>query len=297
MRTADVSVLAVGFFDGVHLGHQAILRGADAALTFANHPATVLAPGRAPPLVMDVEERVAAIKACGVKEVAVLDFTPELAETSPDDFLHKVSARLPFGSVRCGPDWRFGRGGEGDADWLRARGVAVEVVPYAEYCGERISSSRIRACLGRGEVEAVNAMTGRTLRVAASRFRGKGMGAGLGRPTVNLESSSPALRLLPRGVYAVEVSGRLGIANYGVAPTMGDRAWAEPVIEVHFPQGNPPTPANAETVGFLGFIRPERRFESLAALREQIDADCAELMARFMASAKAAKSRHAKKGT
>ena len=283
MRAADVSVLAVGFFDGVHLGHQAILRGADAALTFANHPATVLAPDRAPPLVMAAEERVATIRACGVKAVEVLDFTSELAEMAPGDFLRLVSARLPFGSVRCGPDWRFGRGGEGDADWLLAHGVAVEVVPYAEYCGERISSSRIRACLGRGEVEAVNAMTGRTLRVAASRFRGKGMGAGLGRPTVNLESSSPALRLLPHGVYAVEMSGRRGIANYGFAPTMGDMAWDKPVIEVHFPQGDPPPPAAAETVSFLGFIRPERRFASLAALGDQIDADCAELRARFMA--------------
>ena len=80
MRAADVSVLAVGFFDGVHLGHQAILRGADAALTFGNHPATVLAPDRAPSLVMDVEERVAAIRECGVKTVEVLEFTPELAE-------------------------------------------------------------------------------------------------------------------------------------------------------------------------------------------------------------------------
>ena len=79
------------------------------------------------------------------------------------------------------------------------------------------------------------------------------------------------------------MAGRRGVANYGVAPTMGDRAWAEPVIEVHFPQGGPPPPAAAETVGFLGFIRPERRFESLAALGEQIDADCAELQARFMA--------------
>ena len=74
MREADVSVLAVGFFDGVHLGHQAILRGADAALTFRNHPLSVLAPDRAPPLVMDLEERVAAMRACGVRDVVALEF-------------------------------------------------------------------------------------------------------------------------------------------------------------------------------------------------------------------------------
>ena len=82
-----MSSLAVGFFDGVHLGHQAILKGADAALTFRNHPLTILAPERAPRLVMSCEERVAAIKACGVKDVTVVDFTPELAEMPAEEFV------------------------------------------------------------------------------------------------------------------------------------------------------------------------------------------------------------------
>lgn len=275
MREAGHSVLAVGFFDGVHLGHQSILRGADAALTFRSHPLSVLDPRRAPQLIMDADERVAAIRACGVGEVIVLDFTEELAALEPDGFLELVSARRPFRSVRCGANWRFGRGGAGDAGWLRARGFDVEVVPYATHGGEPISSSRIRACLGRGEVEEANAMMGRRISVLARRFAGKGMGRSIGWPTVNFASGAPVLGLLPRGVYVVEVDGLRGVANYGVAPTMGDRAWTEPVLEVHFPDGAPPDGSSGATVSFARFLRPERRFASIADLKAQIAADCA----------------------
>lgn len=184
-----------------------------------------------------------------------------------------ASGRVPFGAVRCGENWRFGRGGEGDAAWLRGRGVSVDVVPYAVYGGERISSSRIRGCLGRGELEAANAMMGRALCVAVRRFRGKGLGAGLGFPTVNFESDAPVLRLLPRGAYAVEAAGLCGVANYGVAPTMGEKAWGEPVLEVHFPDGAPPDDAPLEKVSFLRFMRAERRFAGVDDLRRQIADD------------------------
>ena len=179
MRDAALQSLAVGFFDGVHLGHQAILKGADAALTFRNHPLTVLAPEKAPRLIMSVEERVAAIKACGVKNVIVLDFTPELAELSPEAFvaryLSSSASHLPS-SVRCGANWRFGKDGAGDAEFLRKLGFEVDVVPFAEYTGKEIPSSRIRAALERGEIEDANAMLGRRFQVSGFRFQGKGLG-------------------------------------------------------------------------------------------------------------------------
>ena len=278
MGEAAVSVLAVGFFDGVHLGHRAILGGADAALTFRSHPLSVLAPDRAPPLIMGAEERIAAIRACGVRDVVVLDFTPELAALGPAEFLRLVAERHPFGSVRCGANWRFGRGGAGDAGWLRAHGCAVEVVPYAVHGGEPISSSRIRACLGRGEIEEANAMMGRRVCVSARRFRGKGLGAEIGWPTVNFASDAPVLGLLPRGVYLVEADGLRGLANYGVAPTMGERAWSEPVLEVHFLDGAPPDGPSVSAVSFARFLRPERRFASLADLEAQIAADRAAVI-------------------
>ena len=275
--------LAVGFFDGVHLGHQAILKGADAALTFRNHPLTILAPEKAPRLIMSVEERVAAIKACGVRDVTVLDFTRKLAEMPAEkfaiSFLKRSGDRFPV--VRCGENWRFGNGGEGHADWLRARGIEVEVVPYAEYGGEPISSSRIRVCLERGEIEGANAMMGRKFKVQGLKFKGKGLGADMGYPTVNLKLETLNLKL-PLGVYEVEVEGRKAIANYGLAPTMGDKAWSSPALEIHVLHSSP-TPStytsNSTEVEFVRFIRPEKRFDSIDDLKRQIAVDCATITA------------------
>ena len=270
--------LAVGFFDGVHLGHQAILKGAAAALTFRNHPLTVLAPEKAPRLIMSVEERVAAIRACGVRDVEVLDFTPELAEMSAEEFAEFLNKRRGrrFPLVRCGANWRFGKGGAGDAAFLRERGFEVEVVPYAEYKGERVSSSRIRAALERGEIEDANAMLGRKFKVQGSRFKGKGLGGKIGYPTINLELSTLNLKL-PLGVYEVEFAGLKGIANYGLAPTMGDKAWSSPVLEIHIlhSASTPSTyTSNSTEVEFVRFIRPERKFSSVEELRRQIESDC-----------------------
>ena len=283
MRDAALQSLAIGFFDGVHLGHQAILKGADAALTFRNHPLTVLAPEKAPRLLMSCEERVAAIKACGVKDVTVLDFTRELAEMPAEEFLarHLMSfvSRLKS-SVRCGANWRFGAGGTGDAAFLRAHGIEVEVVPYAEFKDERISSSRIRRCLENGEIEDANAMLGRRYEVRGIREEGKGLGRQIGYPTVNLKLETLSLKL-PLGVYEVEVEGLRGIANYGFAPTMGGKAWKTPVMEVHL-LGEGAEDVRLETVDGVSvtlarFIRPEKKFDSIDDLKGQIAADCATI--------------------
>lgn len=284
LKGAGVSTtLAVGFFDGVHLGHQKILRGASSVLTFSNHPLSLLAPERAPRLIMAPEDRVQAIRASGVGDVKLLPFTRELAEMSPAEFVETfLDGR--FSSVRCGANWRFGKGGAGDADYLRQRGFTVETVPYAEFKGERISSSRIRGCLERAEIEDANAMLGRRYEVRGQRSEGKGLGTKLGFPTINLRpvstcspfpvSCSP---LIPRGVYEVEMNGEKGIANYGQAPTTGDQAWTEPVLEVHLlrsPTSSDHRPVeSAAVVEIVRFIRPERKFASLEELKRQIAAD------------------------
>ena len=233
--------LATGFFDGVHLGHQAILEGADAALTFLEHPLTVLAPEKAPRLLMSFEERIRAI----ARPVTVLNFTSELAGTSAADFAERY---LKGFKVRCGQNWRFGKGGEGCPEWLKAHGYEVEVVKEVEYKGEAISSSRIRAALERGEMEEVAAMLARPYSVGGAVAAGKGEGRNIGYPTLNLE---PAREInLREGVYSA-------IVNYGKAPTFGERAWKRPVLEAHL----------------VKFLREERKFSSPEELKAQIAAD------------------------
>ena len=282
---------AVGFFDGVHLGHQAILKGADTALTFRSHPLSVVAPERAPRLLMDFESRERAIKSCGVREVRAFDFTDGFSRLAPDEFLAEAGI-VPGVKVRCGANWRFGRGGSGDAEYLRARGIEAEVVPYVSYKGERVSSTRIRDSLERGEVEDANAMLGRPFEVRGARFAGKGEGAKLGCPTVNLSLDSLNVRL-PLGVYVVESAGCRAVANYGLAPTFGERAWERPVMEVHFlgpapekqdgrirggrlqpdADGSSGRPY-ASTLALIRFLRPERKFASLDELKAQLAIDC-----------------------
>ena len=284
MRDATLQSIAVGFFDGVHLGHQAILKGADAALTFRNHPLTVLAPEKAPRLIMSAEERVAAIKACGVKHVEVLDFTPELAAMSAEKFAREyflaAKGRKEAQRIICGENWRFGKGGAGDAEFLRKRGIDVEVVPYAEYKGGPVSSSRIRTALERGEIEDANAMLGRAFEVRGLKFEGKGVGHELGYPTVNLKPQTLNLKL-PLGVYEVEAEGRKAIANYGLAPTMGDEAWERPILEIHLlGEGSEdvrPETEDVMTVLFVRYVRPEKKFDSIDDLKRQIAADCATI--------------------
>lgn len=275
MRDAALESVAVGFFDGVHVGHQAILRRAGRALTFGNHPLSVLAPERTPRLIMSPSEKVAAIRLCGVGDVELVDFTPELAALSAEEFAarHFVASDGTRRRVVCGENWRFGAGGRGDAGFLRSMGFEVEVVPYAVYGGERVSSSRIRRCLADGDIEAAAAMLGRGVAVDGARFRGKGLGSKLGFPTVNLRLGESPASLLPLGVYAVEACGCAAAANYGKAPTMGAEAWAEPVLEIHFIDDPPALPGEKVRVEFRRFIRPEKKFATVDDLRRQAAMD------------------------
>jgi len=293
-----MSVVAIGFFDGVHLGHQKILRGADVAVTFRNHPLTVLNAAKAPRLIMSPEDRVAAIKSCGVKDVLVFDFTSELAAFTPDAFIKNLLRDLRETSVsscsagglslRCGSNWRFGKNAAGTPDWLREHGISVEVVEAVEYEGEPISSTRIRECLSRGEIAAANAMMGRRLKVEGRRLKGKGEGVKLGYPTINLlllspttsqllPNSSQTSQLFPLGVYQVEVEGCRAIANYGLAPTFGEQAWKAPVLEVHLLDMAREGASDTMSAEFVKFIRAERKFVSTEELKKQIAEDIASI--------------------
>ena len=269
--------LAVGFFDGLHLGHRRLLARADAALTFRVHPATVFAPARAPALLMTAARRLAAL--ARLVQVEALDFSPARAAEPPAAFADWLRRAYPsLDTVFCGPNWTFGAGGAGDAAFLRARGFRVEVVPFVEWRGAPVSSTRIRAAVASGDLETAAALLGRPWQMTGVVARGKGVGRTLGRPTVNVRPA-PELVRPPRGVYAVETAFGAGVANYGTAPTMRARAWAEPVLEVHLLEGGDALPPDLDgrpaAVALRRFIRPERTFASLDDLRAQIARDVA----------------------
>ncbi len=305
--------LAVGFFDGVHLGHRRILAGADAALTFTNHPLTVLSPAHAPSLIMSLSERISAISSAlssptegpgptqlsnfqtfklsnlpiqgsgpnsQFPRVHAIPFTSQIRDLAPKAFIGELKRHYPeLELIRCGPNWRFGAGGEGDADYARGMGVSVEEVPFVLYKGEAVSSTRIRRALAEGNVAEAAGMLGRGWSMSGEVFAGKGEGRKLGFPTLNVRPAEPSLPLR-KGVYAVETEWGRAVANWGTAPTMGATAWSENVLEVHLlhaPESF--SPPCRMTAVFLRFIRPECKFANEADLASQIAKDCLEVEA------------------
>ncbi|MBO5940441.1 MAG: hypothetical protein J6R18_04510 [Kiritimatiellae bacterium] len=275
---SNVENLAVGFFDGVHLGHQRILRNADAVLTFRNHPLSVLNPGCTPSLIMDPDDRIGLLKVIGAnkkRRVKALKFTRRYASMPPSDFACYLRKEFPdLSCIHCGANWRFGAEGKGTPQTLRKLGFNVKVFRYAKFDGAPISSTRIRAALADGDIKSVNAMLGRPYSSVGNVVKGKGMGRKIGFPTINLRMNG-ALNL-KYGVYAVNTPYGSGIANYGIAPTMGENAWHSPIMEVHlldkdlsghFPE------EGAATVEMVGYIRPERKFRNQNELAVQISKD------------------------
>lgn len=272
--------LAVGFFDGVHLGHRQILLNADNALTFNEHPSRVFAPERMPSLLMDRDMRMASIAAAlrggaqGTNRVRALDFTEEFARMPPIAFAEWLRREYPeLERVYCGPNWTFGAGGAGDAGFLRSCGFSVECVPFVSCGGEVVSSTRIRGAVAEGRMEDAARMLGAPWRVSGRLRHGKGLGRKLGFPTANFVLER-GLVAPPHGVFAVETRIGGGVANWGKAPTLGDGAWSEPVLEVHFP-GREVELVEGERleVSFLRYIRPERVFASVSELVSQIAED------------------------
>lgn len=275
--------LAIGFFDGVHLGHRKLIgamlararaKGSRSVVyTFREHPASVLLGGRfAPALLLSLRQRIAAIKALGVDEVAAVHFTQALAARPPEEFAASLKRRFPgLGTLFCGGNWRFGAGGKGDAAFLRRLGFSVRVVPYAVRGGKPVSSTRIRAAIAAGDMGLAAALLGRPYAVSGTTVRGKGVGRKIGFPTVNVEPDF--LGPLPHGVYAVDTSAGRAVANFGLAPTMGSRAWKSPVWELNFPGGLESALPRRFTFTLREFIRPERKFDSMSELRSAIASD------------------------
>ncbi len=284
--------LAIGMFDGVHLGHRAVIDsavrsarrsgGVAAVLTFDPHPSRLFRPEDPVRLIMDRERRVTALAALGVEGVIVQPFDAAFAAIPAAEFLPALRAALPnLHTVYVGENWRFGRGRSGDVTLLvseaKKLGLHVVSAPRINGDGEPISSTRIRALLAEGGIDAANVLLGAAYASESVARAGKRLGRTIGFPTLNLPWS-PDLR--PRlGVYVVTIqradgSGRLlrAVANYGLRPTV--EQVTEPQLEVHVLEAECPFgDGDRLRVEWLAFLRPERKFAGLDELRAQIARD------------------------
>ncbi|MFT3780740.1 MAG: riboflavin biosynthesis protein RibF [Nibricoccus sp.] len=285
--------LAIGMFDGVHLGHRAVIDaavqsarragGIAAVFTFWPHPSAIMRPGKATKLIVSREIKSRLLAEAGVNVVISQRFTTEFAQIEAEQFLPHLQKHLPkLNTIYVGENWRFGKGRRGDLAMLlsEAKKLGLNVVSSSriQENGEPISSTRIRACLEAGAIEEVNAMLGYTYFAEGRIEPGKNLGQKIGFPTLNLPWE-PELR--PRyGVYAVRVSGskasiaKFGVANYGLRPTVENSDI--PRLEVHLLHDCPFGSGDVVKVEWLRFLRAERKFGNLDELKAQIGADRAE---------------------
>lgn len=292
---AGGSVITIGTFDGVHLGHREILadlashaaaRGLPAGIvTFTPHPLAVVNPGAAPRLLTPGPERIAALVANGAPEhLIVIPFTSALAALTAERFVDLLVDRYAMRELVVGYDHGLGRGRQGDVSVLRelgqSRGFSVQVVDARmDGRGNAISSTAIRRAVAYGDLAGARSMLGRHYGVFGRVVPGSSRGRGIGIPTINLEI--PAEKLLPPdGVYAVRVSSSLGrydgMMNLGGRPTFGE---AERVPEIHMFGASGDWYEAQVAVEFVSRIRDTVRFSGVEALVAQLkrDADSARL--------------------
>ncbi len=282
--------VAIGVFDGVHLGHRALLarlsagaRAAGAtglAATFDPLPARVLDPSGGPLALTDIGGRVALLDEAGADAGVVFAFDRAFAALGPREFAGRLAAAGAVRRVVVGPDFQFGHGRAGAAGTLRGlgerHGFTVEVVEPVIASGAIVSSTRIRHLLGAGDLAAATALLGRAYAVGGTVVRGDRRGSTLGWPTLNL--ATPAERLLPRdGIYAawVEVAGarHAAAASLGVRPTFG--VGLERRLEAHLLDFSGELYGERATVTFVRRLRDEERFATPEALSAQIARDVA----------------------
>jgi riboflavin kinase / FMN adenylyltransferase len=282
------TVLTLGVFDGLHLGHQLIMRTVVArahalgavptVITFDPHPRAVLHPDSAPPLLQTLDQKVEGFGVLGIEQTIVIRFTPEFSLVRAEDFLREtVKERLQAREVYLGCGFAFGHNREGNIELLRRvssqYGFSAGEVAEVRLRGQRVSSSRIRELLVRGRINLARRMLGRPYGVAGRVERGKERGRTLGFPTANLH---PHNRVIPaNGVYVTGtlIGGqwRRSVTNVGTRPTFETET--EPSIESFVINWSGDLYGKVIRVRFLHRLRAERKFNSLEQLQAQIEKD------------------------
>lgn len=283
--------LAIGVFDGIHLGHKAVIEsavfsarrsgGVSGVLTFHPHPSQLFRPANPTQLIMPIATKTAMLHKIGVDCVIQKRFDRAFAEIPADGFLGHLKAAIPaLRSIYVGENFRFGQMRAGDVALLvetgRTLGIAVFSAQRIKHNGEPISSTRIRGEIEAGNIDCVNDLLGYNYTARGAVVGGAKLGRTIGFPTLNLPWE-PECR--PRfGVYLVRVRGanadawQSAVANYGVKPTVAPDH--PPVLEIHALDGTDLDRGDTIEVEWLHFIRPEQKFDSIDALKAQITKDC-----------------------
>jgi len=269
--------VAVGTFDGVHLGHREVIRGADTVLTFDPHPASVVHPAAAPKLLTTVARKAEVVATMGVEELVVVAFDAAFAARSAQDFVDEVLvARLRATDVSVGENFRFGHRAQGDADLLRGEGrFSTRVVELLEVDGEIVSSSHIRGLIAGGAVAYAATLLGDPYLLAGVVVHGDEVGRELGYPTANLVPDD-ALVVPGHGVYAARAelddgSEHAAAVSIGVRPTFASGRGE--LVEAFLLDWDGDLYDRTLRLHFLERLRGERRFDSADALVEQMHRD------------------------
>jgi riboflavin kinase/FMN adenylyltransferase len=274
--------LAIGVLDGVHRGHQAVLRaaldqspGTAVAVTFDPHPIQVLRPDRAPSLLTSTRHKLSLFERFGIGHALVLGFDAVIAATPAEDFVASLRrACRPLGSIAVGHDWRFGRGAGGSVALLETLGVTVHAVAPVEVDGAVARSTAVRRAVEAGDLAGAVRLLGRPASVLGTVVPGRQLGRTLGFRTANLSLAGELLP--PHGVYAVRARWNghqlTGVANLGLRPSV-ESGSPEPRLEVHLFDFQEDIYGDELEVEWVAFLRPEQSFPSLEALKDQIGRD------------------------
>jgi riboflavin kinase/FMN adenylyltransferase len=288
-------VTAIGDFDGIHLGHQEVIRRAIARakergvpasiMTFHPHPREVLGQNQYTQVLTPFADKMELFAALGIHHVYVVEFDDAFSRVDARQFVERIVHPLGIDTVVVGFDFRFGHRAQGTPDTLCELGrgaIAVEVVRPFHSGGRKVSSTLVREYLREGRIGLANELLGRPYRLRGTVVSGMARGRTIGFPTANIELTEPYV--VPRnGVYSIRLhlDGRAheGIMNIGVRPTF-EGGETKPSLEAHIFDFNRTIYGESVAVEFMAFLRPERKFASVSELIEQIRRDIAQCVAR-----------------
>jgi riboflavin kinase/FMN adenylyltransferase len=264
--------VAIGTFDGVHLGHRAVIEGSDTVLTFDPHPLAVIRPDALPKLLMPFDIKRDVIAGLGVDELVVIEFDRAFQERSAESFVEdELIGRLGATHVSVGENFRFGKGARGDAEFLAASSeFETRVVPMVDVEGETISSTQIRALVAAGDVERAGRFLGSPFMLEGEVVTGDRRGRELGMPTANVVPD-PNYACPGHGVYAAWAHGHMAAVNVGVRPTFETGRGL--LLEAYLLDYEGDLYGQTLRTAFVERLRGERRFDSVDALVEQMRDD------------------------